>query len=64
MNYKDEWLTNREVASHVKNAKFTVFQVRTIRNSSKTLIQLAEEYDVSKMTIYRIKVRQSYKHVD
>lgn len=46
------------------SARLTVSQVLTIRSSTESQIVLARRYGVSVITIYRIRKRISYSHLD
>jgi len=71
-----EWATQIENITHrqtvlnihyrgddVNTAKLIEKSVLHIRNSKKSLCQLAEKYHVCKSTIHRIKNRETWKHI-
>lgn len=71
-----EWVTAKENSAHAwalglakplprpsHNRKLTADQVREIRASTKTNIELASIYGIGHVSIWRIKRRESYKDI-
>ena len=60
VKHSDERRLLHNIGENNSNSKLTQSQVNEIKTSSKTVIQLSKEYNISRSAIYRIKRNESW----